>query len=376
MLELQQSNRGILVEGDGRLTFCPCLGTPIALGFKSATVAPPGDLFLTSPRLEIFNVPVFWLPWFWLRAPSRVGLLPPQIEWRGADGLFLGGGVHLPWHAGSRDVVVDLSGGGYVNGGFAVEAVAKTDSTTTRVRFDRLPQSVRAGLPGDGSGLVVDARGSFSSTDRNTRARRMGFRSHSWRARSFVDDGSRSSIASIRVGVAEASLDASSFIVATGVRTAATRGGDIPHGRRGRSLRFRRARRRTRSHRNVRRDDRWQCPSRNRKRIARARACECRGARRGSRVVDRFERASSRRCRRRRSATDHGALCRRTRAFRSHTSVRAIVRVERSRGRTSSSHRAVRRGERSRERTNRRHCRALRAKLRVQCANGDHCRER
>ena len=39
-LKLKRSSRGIIVEGDGRLTFCPCLGTPIALGFKGATVAP------------------------------------------------------------------------------------------------------------------------------------------------------------------------------------------------------------------------------------------------------------------------------------------------------------------------------------------------
>ena len=63
-LKLQRTSRGILVEGNGRMQFCPCLGTPISLGFKSVTVAPPGDLFITSPRLEIFKVPVFWLPWF------------------------------------------------------------------------------------------------------------------------------------------------------------------------------------------------------------------------------------------------------------------------------------------------------------------------
>jgi hypothetical protein len=226
-LELTRSSHGVIAEGDGRLTFCPCLGTPVALGFKAATFAPPGDLFLKSPRLEIFGVPVFWLPWFWLRAPSRVGLLPPQVEWRGADGLFLGGGVHLPWRVGSSDVVVDLSGGGYVDGGFAAEAIAKTDSTSTRVRFDRLPQSVRAGLPGDGSGLVVDARGSFShGVDLRERV--------AWDfdlvrgargvlSTTDLDAASRP----FDVGAAEASLDSSPLTFATGVRTAALRGGDL-----------------------------------------------------------------------------------------------------------------------------------------------------
>lgn len=226
-LKLQRSSHGIVIEGDGRLTFCPCLGTPLALGFKSVTVAPPGDLFLTSPRLEVFHVPLFWLPWFWLRAPSKVGLLPPQVEWRGADGLFLGGGVHLPWRAGSQDVAVDLRGGGYVDGGFAVEASAKTESTMTRVRFDRLPQSVAPNLPGDGSGLVVDARGSFSSAG-EVRSRAAWDFDMIRGARGVLsttelDAASRP----FDVGTAEASLDASSFVVATGVRTAATRGGDL-----------------------------------------------------------------------------------------------------------------------------------------------------
>ncbi len=226
-LKLHRSSHGIIVEGDGRLTFCPCLGTPIALGFKSATIAPPGDLFLTSPRLEIFGVPVFWLPWFWLRAPSRAGLLPPQIEWRGADGLFLGGGVHLPWRANDSDVVVDLTAGGYIDGGFAVSASAKTDATTTRVRFDRLDESVRAGLPGDGSGLVIDARGAMS-TKADLRARVAWDFDFIRGARGVLsttelDAASRP----FDVGAAETSLDASSFVVATGVRTAAFRGGDL-----------------------------------------------------------------------------------------------------------------------------------------------------
>ncbi len=227
-LKLHRSSRGIIVDGDGRLTFCPCLGTPLALGFKSATVAPPGDLFLTSPRLEIFHVPVFWLPFFWLRAPDRVGLLPPQIEWRGADGLFLGGGVHLPWKAHGKPVIVDLSGGGYFEGGFAVDASARTETTTTRVRFDRLPQSVRPGAPGDGSGLVVDAQGSFSSDAGAFRSRVAWDFDLLRGARGVLsttdlDAASRA----FDVGAVETSLDASSFVVATGVRTAAVRGGDI-----------------------------------------------------------------------------------------------------------------------------------------------------
>lgn len=227
-LKLQRTSHGILVEGDGRMQFCPCLGTPISLGFKAVTVAPPGDLFITSPRLEIFKVPVFWLPWFWLRAPDRFGLLAPQIEWRGADGLFLGGGVHLPWKAHGKPIVVDLTGGGYVQGGFAVDATARTETTTTRVRFDRLEGSTRPGAPGDGSGLVVDARGSLASDAGPFRAR-VAWDFDLIRGARGVLSTTELEAASraFDVGTVETSLDRSSFIVATGIRTTATRGGDL-----------------------------------------------------------------------------------------------------------------------------------------------------
>ena len=227
-LHLKRSSHGIVIEGDGRLTFCPCLGTPLALGFKGATVAPPGDLFLTSPRLEIFHVPVFWLPFFWLRAPDRVGLLPPEIAWRGADGLFLGGGVHLPWKTSRGHAVVDLSGGGYFEGGFAVKANARTDDTTTLVAFDRLEQSVRAGAPGGGSGLVVDARGALA-TDSGALRERVAWDfdlvrgARGVQALTELDPAARA----FDVGQAETSLESPSFVVATGVRLAAVRGGEL-----------------------------------------------------------------------------------------------------------------------------------------------------
>jgi hypothetical protein len=215
-LTIHRSSHGIIVDGDGRLTFCPCLGTPLALGFKSVTVAPPGDLFVTSPRLEIFHIPVFWLPWFWLRAPSRVGLLPPEIAWRGADGLFIGEGVHLPWRArdGSQ-VTFDLRGGGYVQGGFAVDASIRTDATSTRVRLDHL----------SGDGLLVDARGALAhdvarvAWDFDLLRGARGVLSTT-----ELDPAARP----FDVGSAEASLAwPSSFIVASGVRMAALRGGDL-----------------------------------------------------------------------------------------------------------------------------------------------------
>ncbi len=79
-LRLRRSWRGAIdVEGAGRLTFCPCLGSPLAVRFEEATVAPPGDLILRSPSLEILGAPVLWLPYFWLRSPEKLGLLPPDL---------------------------------------------------------------------------------------------------------------------------------------------------------------------------------------------------------------------------------------------------------------------------------------------------------
>ena len=50
-LRIWRSSRGVRVRGDGRLAFCPCLGNPLTIEFKGATVAPPGDLLLDRPRL-------------------------------------------------------------------------------------------------------------------------------------------------------------------------------------------------------------------------------------------------------------------------------------------------------------------------------------
>lgn len=148
-LHLRRSAYGVVVSGDGRLAFCPCLGTPLAVAFSEATVAPPADLFLKNARLEVFGLPIFWLPWFWLRAPSRVGLLPPDLQYRASDGLYLGGGVHLPWKSRGENVSLDLRGGGYFLGGAVADAELRTATSTAKVRWDHL----------DGDGIKVDARG-------------------------------------------------------------------------------------------------------------------------------------------------------------------------------------------------------------------------
>lgn len=158
-LKLARSARGIEVEGSGLLRFCPCLGSPLVVGFQGGTVAPPGDLILKSPVLGIFGLPVLWLPWFWLRSPTRLGLLPPDLAYRGSDGVFVGGGVHAPWTQGDPDHGIDVRAGGYVQGGFSVQSTMVTPSSVTRVRFDRHAYS----LSGE-NGLEVDARGALEGS--------------------------------------------------------------------------------------------------------------------------------------------------------------------------------------------------------------------
>jgi hypothetical protein len=159
-LHLTRSGRGVEVDGNGKLRFCPCLGTPLAIRFSGGTAAPPGDLVIKSPVLEVFGLPVFWLPWFWVRSPIRPGILPPDIAYRASDGFFFGGGFHLPWTQGDAEHGIDIRGGGYVQGGFDTQATIATESSTTRVRFDHLASS-KLGE----NGLTIDARGAIEGSN-------------------------------------------------------------------------------------------------------------------------------------------------------------------------------------------------------------------
>lgn len=149
-VRLRRSGAGPLeLEGEGTLGFCPCLGTPLAVTFQGAKVAPPGDLFLERPVLSFFGVPVLWLPAFWLRAPTRPGLLPPDVAYRAADGVYVGLGAHLPWNAYAGASSLDLRGGVYTRGGGVVDARFFAPTSRTHVRLDHLQDT----------GVLVDARG-------------------------------------------------------------------------------------------------------------------------------------------------------------------------------------------------------------------------
>ncbi len=237
-IKLTRTRYGIEADGKGNIAFCPCLGTPLTIEFDEAIVAPPGELILKAPKLEVYGVPVLYLPWFWMRGEEKVGVLPPDIAYRGQDGLFLGEGVHLPWKDGGARRALDLRGGAYVDGGrvpegragFATEARLRTEASSTRIRFDRFPGSRAPTLPGAVStnaddGLVVDARGADNRDDRTV----------AWDA--DVLRGRRGVAATTDVDAAARPWDradasatlrpAGPFAVETGVRAVTRRGSDL-----------------------------------------------------------------------------------------------------------------------------------------------------
>jgi hypothetical protein len=140
--------------GDGRVAFCPCPDPPVALAFSGVRVETAGDLFVRSPRLELFRVPILWLPYFWLRPPDQPGLLFPSIAIRGADGLLLGSGVHLPFReADGAPRAFDFTAAGYVKGGVELAARLTTPASSTTVVADLV----------HGERIAIDGRGALAT---------------------------------------------------------------------------------------------------------------------------------------------------------------------------------------------------------------------
>jgi hypothetical protein len=151
-LSLSRGPRGLEVDGAGEVALCPCADAPVTLGFRSATVAPPTDMLLDSPTVRLGGVPVLWLPFLWLRAKDRLGLLPPWVEWRGEDGVLAGAGLHVPFpgkSARGRYAALDLRAGAYFEGGARVDASLDLATSRTRVVWDKLG---RAALRLDSAG--------------------------------------------------------------------------------------------------------------------------------------------------------------------------------------------------------------------------------
>jgi hypothetical protein len=210
---------GVALDGGGKVAFCPCFGSPLAVRFRAATIAPPHDLVLRDPVLEVFGVPLAWAPVIWLRSAGRVGLLAPDLQWRGADGLFLGEGVHIPWRDGDLVRGLDVRAGGYVDGGAAVQGTLRTAISETRAGWDY--------LRGD-AGVTAVAHGATAIAEAG-RPESMAWELEALR-------GARAVRATSDVGAAafpfdrargEAAWRADGWMFASGVRAIAARGGSL-----------------------------------------------------------------------------------------------------------------------------------------------------
>ena len=154
-VRLQRGPRGIGVEGGGDIAFCSCDAPPVTLGYSSVTIAPPSDVLIKHAVLRAGGVPLFWLPYLWLRSPDRLGLIFPSVEWRGDDGLLVGSGVHVPFESNQGRPAarsLDVGGFGYTTGGARVEARLFTPQSTSFVRWDYR----------DGTALGLDAHAAVS----------------------------------------------------------------------------------------------------------------------------------------------------------------------------------------------------------------------
>ncbi len=217
-IRLTRTRYGIEIDGKGSLAFCPCLGTPLKVDFDEALVAPPGDLILKNPTLRFYDVPILPLPYFWLRSDEKLGLLPPDVAYRGQDGLYVGGGVHVPWKSHGQKVALDLRGGAYVLDGFVVDARLRTVSSTTKIRYDRLPG------PTSDDGLLVDARGATSSGELG-----VAWDADLLRGTRGVASTTELDAASRRWdrAAAEGALRGGPFVVSTAMRAVTRRGGNL-----------------------------------------------------------------------------------------------------------------------------------------------------
>ena len=151
-LLLQRGPRGVEASGTADVAFCTCDDPPVKLRVSHATLAPPTDALFSNARLELWGLPVLWVPGLWLRAPTRPGLIFPRFSYRGGDGFFLGGGGYVPLEVEDGRVTrsLTLTAGAYLMRGARVEGQLETEASTSRVAWDHLHQSA----------LEVEAHGS------------------------------------------------------------------------------------------------------------------------------------------------------------------------------------------------------------------------
>jgi len=138
-LGVRRTAEGAHVDGPASIVLCPCARMPIELDFDQAELCDSGDAYVEDPTLRVGSVPVFWLPWVWLRAPDRPGLLPPKVAWRGQGGLLLGPGARLPWaESDGSPAWMDVYLSGYHRGGAEATASVVTPSSESSLVFDRM----------------------------------------------------------------------------------------------------------------------------------------------------------------------------------------------------------------------------------------------
>jgi hypothetical protein len=216
-MHLRFEGGAVRFDGDAHLALCPCPHPPLTLAASSGRFDPPGDVILRFPRVELDGVPIFALPWLWLRAPDQPGLLPPLVAVRGRDGLLLGSGVHLPWKgAGGALRALDLRAAGFTTGGVELGADLRTAGSHTAAVVDLV----------HGTRMALDARGALAETG--------GPAAAAWSLDALRGDRARSGTVALEpaaqpfdVGAAEASLRtgrgplaviAAGGVVARGVR--------------------------------------------------------------------------------------------------------------------------------------------------------------
>lgn len=214
-LTLVRGPRGVEADGNADVAFCTCDDPPVKLRVSHATLAPPTDALFSNPKLELWGLPVFWLPGLWLRSPTRLGLIFPRIAYRARDGLYVGTGAYLPLEIDDGRVTksLSLSGGAYVPRGARLEAQLDTEASSSRVAWDHVTHTA----------LEMDAHGSAALSEAN-----FAYRVDALRGARASVEGSSLEVASrrtdrLRIGVSHVDALAIGF----GVRADAPRGGSM-----------------------------------------------------------------------------------------------------------------------------------------------------
>ncbi len=177
-LRLQRGHAGLRLEGPARLRACPCEEPPLELEFTSAELSPTGALTLYGPRLVSGDVPLFYWPQLSLVAPDSVGVLPPRVDYRGPDGLFLGLGVEVPLSrsAPSQGALAGLSsaaGGTQARLGVGGYTRFEQPADGARVELDVSGPQGRSAIAWEtleGGMLDIDAYGAYAPAGGGARA--------------------------------------------------------------------------------------------------------------------------------------------------------------------------------------------------------------